>query len=588
MMQRILALTVFAASAGTFLSPARGQTESDASAPPAERSTPSGVIRQESGEQVDVSAAQARAVAALNMSLDRLEWHVPDPTDVETMTQRWLEDGRQRRDDTAVQAAGRIAPLVQQISRSNSIYMTLEDALHRALINNYQIDSASYGPAIATSSVVAAAAAFDATLAGSVTKNKVDRPTGSQLLANDLDQFNSSVGVTKLLPIGTQVTAQYGLERTFTSLAFQQINPEYFSDFMVELRQPLLRGFGLDRNLAELRIRKKEKGISDLDFRIQVRDTLADVERLYWRLMFARRDVVITARKLAEFEAIYQYLEARKDFDIMPVQLNATESRLEASRFEFVRRKTNLRNAQDELVAALNDPTLNLIDDFEIIPVGLPDLTLVDMDRIASVQAALEHNPEVLQQKLRLDIAGIQVGVARNEELPALDLTFRWTIDGLGGSADNSFDQLTMWDYMEYFVGVQFSMPIGNRARRAGTTSAKLSHSQAASQLKYLFERVILGVNTAIREMQTAYEQIPPTFNASEATEREVESIVARAERKDLNTLNSELAARINLADARRAMLNAMIDYNLAMIEVERAKGTLLEYYHVVISNDGD
>lgn len=564
----------------------RAQSESDPTPAPTERVTSAGTVSMAGAQPRDEAADLSRASEALDIPVERLTWHVPDPVDAETMVESWMEDARSRRDDTAVQAGQRILPLVRQIDRSVKVHLTLEDALRRALLHNYEVDVAAHGPAIATTAVVSAAAAFDSTIFSSVGKNKVDRPTGSELLANDLDQFNSAFGITKLLPIGTQVTAQYGLDRTRTSLAFQQINPEYFSDFVVEIDQPLLRGFGLDNGLAQLRIRKKERDISDLDFRIRVRDTLAQVERLYWSLMFARRDVVITARKLAEFEAIYQYLEARRDFDIMPVQLNATESRLEASRFEFVRRKTNLRNAQDELVAAINDPALNLVDEFELIPLGFPDLTLTTMDRVSSVRAALESNPEILQQKLRLDVAALEVGRARNAELPALDLTFRYTLDGLGGSADDSFDQLTQGDFMEYFVGVQFSVPVGNRGPRAVTTGARLAQAQAASQLRYVFDRVILGVNTALREVQTAYEQIPSTFKASEATQREVESIVARAERKDLNTLLSELDARTNLGETRRAMLRAMIDYNLAMVEVERAKGTLLEYYGVVITDD--
>jgi len=67
-----------------------------------------------------------------------------------------------------------------------------------------------------------------------------------------------------------------------------------------------------------------------------------------------------------------------------------------------------------------------------------------------------------------------------------------------------------------------------------------------------------------------------------------VDSIIARAERKDFNSLNSELSARQSLANARRAMLAAIVDYNIATIDLQRARGTLLEYNHVVVPGTSD
>ena len=81
-----------------------------------------------------------------------------------------------------------------------------------------------------------------------------------------------------------------------TSLSFQQLNPEYFSNITLEMRQPLLRGFGIDYNQAFIVIAKNDRRISHLAFKRQIRDTLLQVEELYWRLVQARRDVVITAR----------------------------------------------------------------------------------------------------------------------------------------------------------------------------------------------------------------------------------------------------------------------------------------------------
>ena len=54
--------------------------------------------------------------------------------------------------------------------------------------------------------------------------------------------------------------------------------------------------------------------------------------------------------------------------------------------------------------------------------------------------------------------------------------------------ADRSFDEVSRRHYIEYFVGVEFEMPIGNRGPRAVATRAMLQHRQAEAALKARFE----------------------------------------------------------------------------------------------------
>ena len=177
---------------------------------------------------------------------------------------------------------------------------------------------------------------------------------------------------------------------------------------------------------------------------------------------------------------------------------------------------------------------------------------------------------------------------AKNFELPRLDATFRYEVDGLAGSADRAFDEMTGSNFISYFVGVEFELPIGNRGPRAFHQRARLQYLQAETALRDLFEQIILDVNESARGLHTTFDQIRPSFESVEARERQVDSLVARAERKDFNTLNNELSARQSLASSRRAMLNAIVEFNIAIIDLERSKGTLLRYNNVVIPAETD
>ena len=530
-----------------------------------------------------VGLAQQETETPSHESLIR---QIPDPDQERELGRQKLEEFKAKNDTKEIKRVNSIFEMVDSIRRPNQLHLTLEDALRRALENSYAIEIQSFNPAIETTRVVEAEAAFDAVMFSNINRSKADQPSASQLTANDRDQFTSDSGIRKLLSTGAVVTGSYSLSRVKTSLSFQDLNPAYTSGLTLDLRQPLLRGFGIDYNRSIINVNKNNKNISDLAFQRQIEDTLNQVEQAYWELVRARRDIVITARLMADFEMIFTFIKARQTFDATPVQLATTRANLEQSRVEFIQKKAEVFNAEDRLIAAMNDPAINLADDIEIIPDTFPPLARIEVDRLAEVRTALENRPEIKEQSLVVKNAEIAVGRAKNQELPRLDVNLSYNIQGLSGTADRSFDEVTRHKFVSYVMGVQFEMPIGNRAPRAAHHRARLELAQAKAAQRLEIELTILDVNEAVRLIATRYDQIMPTFIAAEARETEVASIIARAERKDFNTLTNELNARRSLAGARRTLIGAMVEYNTAIISLERAKGTLLRYSNVVISTD--
>lgn len=546
-------------------------------------------IAQEAYLPVTLLAGQTSEANQQNQApFEKQIAHIPDPEEYRTDAQQKILKSHNAGNKTRTIYLNRTIEFIDTIHRPNQITLSLEDVIHRTLANSYAIEVKRFNPAIDTTRVVEAESVFDAIFFTNITKNNVDRPSGSQLTATDLDFFTLSTGIRKLLPTGTQVSARYALNRTKTTLSFQQINPEYTTNLIAEFRQPLMRGFGLDYNRSLIMITQNDRRVSNWAFQRDVRDTLRNVEEFYWRLMQARRDLVISARVLADFEQILEYLDARRDFDVIPVQLNATQANLEQSRTEFVRRVANVYDAEDRLIAAMNSEDINLADGIEIIPTDFPQLNRIVIDRIAEVQTAIENRREIKEQQLRIANAKLNVLRAKNDELPQLDVSFRTTSAGLAGNSDSAFDQATTTNFIEYFVGVDFEIPIGNRGPRAALMRSNLQHAQQIAAMKQTLEEVILDVNLAVRMLNTTFDQIGPSYESADAREREVESIVARAERKDLNTLNSELSARQSLANSRSAMLNTMVEYSIAIIDLERAKGTLLNYNNVITIDEID
>ncbi len=83
--------------------------------------------------------------------------------------------------------------------------------------------------------------------------------------------------------------------------------------------------------------------------------------------------------------------------------------------------------------------------------------------------------------------------------------------------------------------------------------------------------------------MRRNYEQIDPSYQGVVASSESLRSIQERQERKSPADLDALLARQTNLASSRRALLESLLRYNLGIVELERAKGTLLEYNNVIM-----
>lgn len=522
---------------------------------------------------------------------EQFEHHLPDPTfrraaALEKLAAlRRIENPKPEQISEARQLE-HLLKLVSRIDRPEKSTLSLEDVLHRTLENSFSLRVSSYNPAIATTRVVEAESVFDSVFFSTLSDNTVNQPTASALVGSNIERFTWEAGLRKSMPTGMQAQASYNIERLSNDFQFQQLNPQWTNNFVVNFTQPLLRGFGLDVNQSPIRIQKLNRQQSVQQFKRDVRDLLRNTEEAYWRLVQARRLLVVSARLLVSFQDIYDSLYSRRDYDVYTVQLADSKARLESSRADFIRRVVDVRNAEDQLIALMNDPTVNLADEVEIIPTDFPPHRPMMTDRLAAVQTALDNRAEIEEARLGVNVTKIQVGVAKNQALPRFDVQFSYTVAGLGPSQHDAFSEVTKNDFHTYLIGLNFEIPLGNRGPRAALARAKLEHGQAIANLESTIEQIILDVNVAQREVQVTHDQIEPTLQAANATEEQVRSIIARAERKDFLTLNNELNTRTSLATNQSNLLSSLVDHAIAIIDMERAKGTLLEYNRVVLDAD--
>lgn len=465
--------------------------------------------------------------------------------------------------------------------------LSLEEAVRRALKNSLDIQVASFSPAIAETDILAAESVFDAAwfLRGSL--DKTDIPVSSFLAtggAGALMQDNRlvSTGITKQFATGGSMTISENLDYLRSNSTFVT-SPSYATNFMVELTQPLLRDLGLDTNKARIYIASHSRDATVEDFRRQVMDVLVELESVYWELVFAHRDVEVRKRSLALAREVYRKEQSRAKAQ-MARKLEVSRARAAVTRgeAELIFAKNRVWNLSDQLKNIMNDPQLKLTDELLVVPSDEPRETPPEIDRSSGVLQALEMRPELRSLRSQIRAAEVSRRYFRNQLLPRLDLSFTWRRNSLGRRSGDAFsDQLT-GRFTDYVTGLSAEVPIGNRKAEADYRKSKLEHDQALLILENLTQDVILEVNTAVRQVETTLEEIAATREARIAAQDTLDGEQARYEVGDV-TNEELLRAQRDLEEAERNELRSVTAFNTAIINLERAKGTLLDYNNITV-----
>ena len=87
-----------------------------------------------------------------------------------------------------------------------------------------------------------------------------------------------------------------------------------------------------------------------------------------------------------------------------------------------------------------------------------------------------------------------------------------------------------------------------------------------------------------MRNLDTSFRQLTPSYEGVIAASENLRSLQERQERKSPEELDTVLNSQANLQTARRALLQAVVSYNQGVVDVERSKGTLLEYNNVTLA----
>ena len=488
----------------------------------------------------------------------------------------------------------------------NAFHLSLQDAIHRALHNALDIKVQSYSPGINESKLVQQEAIFDPVFFADSNSTNTNEPSGSivptpgntanhtlppvfQLGSSFQDGtfWQNDIGVRKLLSSGGNVSVSAGM--TYRDLVNtsntgfppgQSIAP----NINATISQPLLRGFGANVTEANIYIAQRDQRISLEQFRRQVITTIDTVEEDYHNLVLARTNVAIGEQLLFATEDTEKRVSERAIVDADQISISQAQAAVEQRRAELVRFRIDLRTASDKLKQDLNDPEINVNGNALIDPSDRPIAEPVVFNVADSIETALRQRTELQEDRLKLEQSDITITVARNDLLPKLDLTASVQTNGLSNEWDDAFAAtVAPGQYIDYSAGIRLEFPLGNRQAEAEVRQRELERNQILTQTVADAQKIVIDVKRQLRELMGSYQELRVRESSRILAARELQAITRKEEIVALTPefLQLKLDSQGRLAAAEQALIQAVVNYNLALVRLEVAKGTLLEFDRV-------
>jgi len=475
------------------------------------------------------------------------------------------------------------------------VQLSLDEAIAMAVAGNLDLEVARLTPKIAEQQVIQAEAAFDGVFFADFDFSKLDipQPDGTVPgLSNDIRQETLSLntGVRQLLTTGGTLQFDTTIARRKRLPSFFSVDEFYDADVLATLNQPLLRNFGTEVNTSQIVLSKNAEADAREQLREAMNELVNSVEQAYWNLDLTRQQVLIQQRLLDRTVAERNRLEERADFDVSPVRITEANSRVELRRADLIRVRAAVREASDQLKRLINSEELALADETLVLPNDKPVDTAIAFSLLDSVTTALERRPELAQSLLTISDAEVRQRLADNAVLPQLDLTASIGLNGIDEDDwPSAYDELSEGDFIDYILGLSFEQPLGNRSAKALASQRAFERNQAVLAYRRDAQDVVLEVKNALRGVLTNYELVGATRAARWAAADSLRSINVQEDvgvaLTDEFLLDLKLSAQERLADAEFQEAQALANYMIAIAEMDRAKGVLIERYGIEVTD---
>ncbi len=477
-----------------------------------------------------------------------------------------------------------------------------------------------YNPAIIESNpqagVIAALSAFDAQVTSQLFWQKNDRPVNVAInpilsqfqvfnVQQDASVFNYEIA--KRTATGARFAASQNVGYDNANSPNRLFQGVFTGWFQAEYRQPLLQGSGVEFNRIAgpnggignyngVMIARINTDISLADFEQGIINFVNDVETAYWELYFTYHnlDNQVAGRNssLLNWQRILKLMEfgASGGEAAAEAQSRSQYFLFDVTVKESLSGTNGLYAAEQRLRYLMGLPAT---DGALLKPTSEPMMGEVVFDWDSALNDALVRRVEIRRTKWSVKRRELELVAARLNRRPTLDVLSQYRYRGMGDSLISSNDDSNQFNslyqsifngnYQEWQTGLELAYPVGLRQASAAVTNARWLLAREVALLREQELRVSHDLSNAARQVARSYQLMLTNYNRQNSDKDQVVALDARytAGRDNINFL---LQAQRDLAVSQSALFRSLVDYQLALRDFHREKGSLLNYNQVNLS----
>lgn len=396
------------------------------------------------------------------------------------------------------------------------------------------------------------------------------------------DLFQTNASVSWRLPWGSDLSIATDAARfkavqpiEFAGMRQNQtIGPNWQEHLNLTLRQPLLRGFGEDVNLASENIARERLDLARAQLAQTASGAVLEVLAAFYELDYAQRDVAIKERQLAiakeQREATVALVDAGTlatvEIDVIDQRIVVLEEALLLARHDLDSKSRDLGRLLDQVVDGTNANFVRR----ELAP--LPEL----------LETAYAGSPELVSIREQIDAQRLVLGTRDDGILPQLDLTASVGQNALDKTFGGAAGQIVGLDATRWFFGAVFTMPLDNTRARKLAASDRVELERLQVELDATRERLRIDIETARRLVEVNDRRLLLTERSVELAGRTLDA--ERAKFRAGRSTNQQVLARqeeLERAEVRHA--RTLVDRELSVLRLQHLTGTLLQRWGVEV-----
>ncbi|HEX8068452.1 MAG TPA: TolC family protein [Pyrinomonadaceae bacterium] len=523
------------------------------------------------------------------------------------------------------------------VDMSDQRPLALREAIELALKNSKDIEVARQSVRAAEFDLLGARGAYDPRFSSLSYYERTVTPTASFLGGGPngtvtQSDFTGTMRFEGLTPRwGGGYRVDFSSIRLTTNNQFTALNPQYPTALTFSYTQPLLRGLRFDQSRQRIEIAKKNLTLTDAQFRQRAIEAITNVQRAYWDLVFALRNLQVQRDAVRDARAQLEHNKRLVTEGMLaPIDVVAAEAQVSGFEQSVYSALDDVNRAENTLKNLIAEDRLSPVWNVALVPSDTVDVEPPAVALEEALAAALRNRPEVQQSDIVTAINELDVRLAREQTRPQVDLVGSYGVVGLAGTLNpaasnnpltasnaalrervnllsaragldplpvtqqtfppelvgglpQSLANLGLNRYNNFRVGVQVNLPLRNRTAEAQLGRTLVARDQIKTQREQLEQLIQVDVRNALQLTRTAESRLRAAAATRSASEQQYASEQRRFDAGQ-STIFLVLERQTALATARGNELRAQTELNKAIAELQRATGNALEANHVQVS----